>query len=114
MANQPVQEPETLEAEVVRLRALLSDSNAIIPAEWRLSVTEDKVFRVMLGVDCAARAVIAAGASLTDNRSIDVHITRIRKKLTPFGVEIETVRSRGWRLVGRFTWARVLAPRSAA
>lgn len=103
-----------LRAEVERLRAALADTQSVVPADWRLTLTEAKVFAVLLAVDNATRAAIAAGAGLAENRSIDVHLTRIRKKLTPFGVEIETVRGSGWRLVGRYTWGRALSPRPTA
>jgi len=111
--TQAPDENDSLRAEIERLRAVLADTQASVPAGWRLTATEDKVFRVLLAVDCATRAAIAQGAGLTENRSIDVHLTRIRKKLTPFGVEIETVRSRGWRLVGRAGWCGALNSQAA-
>jgi two-component system cell cycle response regulator CtrA len=114
MDHEVAQDPESLKAEVVRLRAILADAGAVVPAEWRLTAAEERIFRVLLAVDTATRAAIAEGAERPENRTIDIHIARIREKLKPFGVEIETVRSRGWRLVGRFTWARVLAARPAA
>lgn len=113
MTEQGMQEPESLKSELERLRTIFADTAAIVPAEWKLTNTEDRIFRALLAVDCATREAIAEGAKVGLNRSIDVVIHRIRNKLTPFGVEIETVRSRGWRLVGRFTWQRSLAARAA-
>lgn len=107
------QSVESLQAEVAGLRALLSNADAVVPAEWRLTSAEERIFRVLLAVDNATRKVIAEGADAPETRTIDVHITRIRSKVERFGVEIETVRGRGWRLVGRFTWARSLAARNA-
>jgi two-component system cell cycle response regulator CtrA len=113
MTNGDTQEVLALREQVQTLRAKLADTQAVLPAEWKLTVTEDRVFRALLAVDCATRASIAEGAAVPETRTIDVYIARIRKKLTPFGVEIETVRDRGWRLVGRFTWQRVLNAQAA-
>jgi DNA-binding response OmpR family regulator len=104
---------ESLRLTVDSLKAALADTKADLPAEWRLTVTEARVFRVLLACDVSTRAAIAAGANLRNNRTIDVHVLRIRKKTARFGAEIETVRAKGWRLVNRNSWARSLAPAAA-
>ena len=103
---------DALRAEIDALKATLADTQAVVPPEWKLTDSEERIFRVLLSCDIATRAAIAAGAGRGETRTIDVHVTRIRKKLSRFGVEIETVRGKGWRLVGRFTWARTLALQS--
>jgi DNA-binding response OmpR family regulator len=117
MASSDLQPPDSeadrLRAELTQLRAAFTETKAVAPAEWRLTPTEERVFRVMLACDTAGRAAIAAGASLGETRTIDVHLLRIRDKLTRFGVEIETVRGKGWRLVGREAWSRTLQPKAA-
>jgi DNA-binding response OmpR family regulator len=98
-----------LASEVVRLRALLSDTACAVPADWRLTKTEETIWRVLLAHDCASAALIAEAAEVPTLQSVRVHLMRLRKKLMPQRVEIETLNGRGWRLVGRDHWARVLA-----
>lgn len=107
-------ELESLRAEVAQLRAAMVNAQAVIPHDWRLTATEERVFRVLLAVDTATRQIIHEGAGVEGVRSADIHILRIRRKTKRFGVEIETVRAKGWRLVGRFTWERVLLANAAA
>lgn len=99
-----------LQNEVGRLRALLSDSSAMLPTEWKLTPAEERIFRALLASDCASVATIQEVAA-TNAQAARVHLHRIRKKLSPRGVEIETLHGRGWRLVGREQWARILAPK---
>ena len=106
-------EVDTLKARIAELEGRFTDSQAVMPAEWRLSPQEDRVFRVLLSVDIAGRDAIEIGSGCR-RRIIDNYILRIRRKTARFGVVIETVHSRGWRLVGRFTWARSFAAQSAA
>jgi DNA-binding response OmpR family regulator len=117
MATATVQEQsgdiESLRAEVAGLRAMLFDSKAVAPAEWRLTAAETRVFRVLLAVDTCTRKIIAEGAQVPETRTVDVHITRIRNKTKPFSVRIESVVGSGWRLVGRTTWAGLLAAPNA-
>lgn len=96
--------------EVARLRALLADSSATLPLDWRLTPTEETIFRALLAHDCATPALIAEAAGTRTPQVARVHIHRLRGKLTSRGVEIETLHGRGWRLVGREHWARQLAP----
>lgn len=103
---------EILQQRVAELEAMFVDTRAVIPSEWRLTQTEDRVFRVLLAVDVATRAALQQGADVK-GRGPDVHILRIRRKAARFGVVIETVHSHGWRLVGRVTWARSLAAQAA-
>ena len=106
-------EVDTLKMRVAELERKFSDTLAVLPAEWKLSPQEDRVFRVLLAVDIAGRAAIEIGSGCR-GRIIDNYILRIRRKTARFGVVIETVHNRGWRLVGRFTWARSFAAQSAA
>ena len=103
-----VEQPVTRELEVGRLRALLADSTAAVPADWRLSVTEEKIFRALLANDFVGQPLIAEVAGTPTARSSRVHMHRIRTKLTPRGVSIETVHGRGWRLIGRDHWRAIL------
>lgn len=107
-------EIDVLRARVSQLEGMLADSQAVIPSEWRLTPTEERVLRVLLAVDRASRDLLNEGAGLTGKRAADVHILRIRRKTARFGVVIDTIHDRGWSLIGRFTWARGLSPQAAA
>lgn len=64
---------------------------------------EETVVRTLLN-HAIVTAEIIEEVSGTQRVAVRVHLHRIRKKLTPHGVEIETVVSKGWRLVGREHW----------
>jgi hypothetical protein len=78
------------------------------PDGWRLTSGESAVLGALLtedNVDCSG---VAKAASVTPG-SVDVLIHRLRKKVSAHGIEIETVRGKGWRLIGRETWRLALA-----
>lgn len=95
------------------MRAMLTDSTAALPLDWKLTPTEEAIVRAMLANDVASRALITEAAGTKSPEVARVHLHRIRQKLTPRGVEIETLHGRGWRLIGREHWARQLAPATA-
>lgn len=97
-----------LTSEVKRLRALLTDSSATLPIDWRLTPTEESIFRAMLARDFASPALIAEVAGTATPQSARVHVHRIRQKLAPHRIEIETVTGKGWRLIGREQWRAIL------
>ena len=106
--------PTPLEGEVNRLRSLLSDTSATLQTAWRLTPTEDRIFRVLLAVDIATRDAISESAGVKARRTQGVHLSRMRAKLNRHNVEIETVQGKGWRLVGREAWRKLLSPAPAA
>lgn len=80
-----------------------------VPPAWRLSDAQTIVAKMLrhnamlpgqplLSREQAKTALIAAGY-FGAAKSIDVHVTRLRGKLAAFGVVIEHVVGRGWRLV---------------
>lgn len=78
------------------------------PSAWALTRGEEAVFGALLNGDTIARPAISNAAGVT-NRSVDVLVHRLRKKIARHGVEIETVTGKGWRLIGRETWRHALA-----
>lgn len=78
------------------------------PAGWALTRGEEKVFGALMNDDTTPRAAVASAAGIGE-RSVDVLMSRLRRKVSPHGVEIETVTGKGWRLIGRETWRRALA-----
>lgn len=109
-----VEAENTLREEVQRLRATLSDTVSSVPVKWRLTPMEERIFRVLLAVEIATRDAIAEATSVKSYRTQGVHLSRIRSKLTQHRVEIETVQSKGWRLVGREAWRSILSQPEAA
>lgn len=96
-------------SEVARLRALLVDTTAVLPPEWRLTPSEESIFRALLARDYVSPALISEVADTATPQSARVHLHRIRQKLGQRAVEIETVAGKGWRLIGREHWARQFA-----
>jgi biotin operon repressor len=78
------------------------------PPGWALTRGERAVFGALLSEDAVSAARVASTASVTV-RSVGVLMSRLRKKIAPHGVEIETVSGKGWRLNGRETWRTALA-----
>jgi hypothetical protein len=78
------------------------------PDAWRLTSGEAAVFAALLTEDTVDGSTVAKAASVTEG-SVDVLLHRLRKKVSPHRIEIETVRGKGWRLVGRETWRLALA-----
>lgn len=108
------EDPDTLRAENAELRARFSDTRADLPNDWKLTPTEARIFRVLLAVEIATHEAIAEGSGVSSRQTQVVHVSRIRPKLKLRKIEIETVQTKGWRLVGREAWQSILShPQSA-
>lgn len=89
-----------LQAENERLRERISALEKVLgaatlaPAMLRLSVTERKIFGLITSRDMATKeqlmSVLYAGSMRPDAAILNVYMNRIRKKLTPLGIEIKT------------------------
>jgi DNA-binding response OmpR family regulator len=86
----------------------INTSKFAAPEAWRLTSGEAAVFSALLTEDAVDVSGVTAVAGVTAG-SVDVLIHRLRKKVSSHGIEIETVRGKGWRLVGRETWRLALA-----
>ena len=96
-------ENERLRARIDELEhALFRDVS--LPIEWRLTVQEARVFGVLVTRSLATRTAILAalyddlGRDQAEAKIADVFVCKIRKKLTPFGIEIHTRWGEGWYL----------------
>ena len=101
-------EVDSLRAEVQTLRALIIDTQSTIPADWRLTRIEESIFRVLLAVDIATRDALTEATGVRAYRTMGVHMSRIRAKLSPT-VVIETIQGKGWRLAAREAWRALLS-----
>lgn len=95
---------DTLEARVIMLEDALYGGFVEFPAEWKLTRMQGRYLAVRLhrpGV--VTKAMIEAAAYtdqsfLPDSKVMDVTLCNLRRKLEPFGIEIETIWGRGYRL----------------
>lgn len=98
---------EELEAEVANLRSLLFDAPVDIAPEIGLTSHERAILLALLAhervvsrevlYEATRQAPHAKGES-TDPVVVSVRMCTMRAKLKPFGIEIETVWGRGYRL----------------
>ena len=86
---------EWLEGRIQILEDALIGSD-LPPVEWRLTPAEARTFGCLMQRDLATKEQLLA-ASVTDLvddvreiKIVDVFVCKMRKKLAPFGVEIQT------------------------
>ncbi len=85
----------------------LQQTEMVAPIEWQLTMSEARVISLLLTRDVATKEAILH-ALYSDRpeeppeiKIVDVFICKARKKLAPFGIEIETVWGRGYRIPRR-------------
>ncbi len=100
-----VEENVILKERIAMLeRRVLVDRTIRPPLEWNLTRSEVTMFQTMITLELATKdALLTALYSdraddEPDPKIIDSYLCKMRKKLRPFGVEILTVWSRGYRL----------------
>jgi DNA-binding response OmpR family regulator len=98
-------ENDTLRERVAQLEAALVEAGGfLVPVEWRLTPSEARVFCALLSRPLLTKdALMAAlyhnlGRDEADQKIVDVFICKLRKKLKPFGIAIETVWGQGYYL----------------
>lgn len=99
------QENAILRERVAALEAILMDCYRP-PIEWRLTGQEARVFGVMVNRDLATKDAIMAALyadkvsedEIAEPKIVDVFVCKIRRKLKPFGVNIETIWGQGYSL----------------
>lgn len=98
-------ENDELRARVAELEEMLFKPGSFVaPIEWRLTAYEERVFAALLGKEIATRPHIMSalydrpGVDPAEEKIVDVMICKLRSKLKPFDIGIETLWGRGWRL----------------
>lgn len=96
------------ENEVLREKVALLESSMrvkdTLPKEWMLSPMEDRLVRTLMALRPAPRDAIMVSLYGTDcddppqDKIIDVMVSRVRRKLRPFGYEIRNVYGVGYEL----------------
>lgn len=99
---------EMLVERVRQLEAMLM-ANWRPPIEWGLTNSEARVVATLAGREMATKDQLMAALysdrpEEPDGKIVDVLVCRIRRKLQPFGVVIETVWGQGYVLKDREKW----------
>lgn len=114
-------ENDVLRERVTQLEALLMDC-VRPPLEWGLTTLEAQCFGVLVNRTVATKDAIMAAlysnrpsaGDVPDIKIVDVFVCKMRKKLRPFGVEIQTVWGQGYSLDQqvRSTYARAIVDKA--
>jgi DNA-binding response OmpR family regulator len=92
------------------IRSAMSGAGSL-PAEWKLTPKERDLFLALIRHEIVTKkmaTVLLYGADDRQSHSIDVFLSRIRKKTADYKVTIETINRTGYRLVDRLVWAKKL------
>ena len=102
------------QAETIRqLREALTPAFTM-PQAWALTEAQWRYFRTLLARNFISKdglmtALYAGQPDYPGRKVLDVLLYQIRRKLTRFGVTIESVWGQGYRLADRAAWAAHLA-----
>ncbi len=105
-------ENEILTEHNLQLQELIRPDNVLIKPEWRLTGCEERIFRCLTtqercSHDLLMEALYAARADdYPDPKIVSVLICKMRPKLRPFQITIETVWGQGYRLRDRKRFIR--------
>lgn len=98
------QENALLRERVASLEAVLVETSPL-PIEWRLTMQETRVFGVLVNRELATKEAIMAGLyfdrgadEVAEPKIVDVFVCKMRRKLRPFGVEVQTIWGQGYAL----------------
>lgn len=100
---------EALEAENDRLRARVEQLEGVAgltfvaPRGWGLTTKEERLLEVLLSRDALSKDSLMAALycdrhtdDLPELKIVDVFVCKLRKKLAPYGITIETLWGRGY------------------
>ncbi len=105
-------EIDMLRERVRQLESLIVPEDVTIPIEWQLTARESKLFAALTTREVATKDYIMAAVyepgvdDEPEPKIVDVFICKIRRKVQPFGVNIETVWGRGYTLHNRENYRR--------
>jgi DNA-binding response OmpR family regulator len=102
----------SLEQLIGDLRQSMSIAGAL-PSEWRLTPKERDLILALIANETVTKEmakVVLYGTDAADrpDHTIDVFLSRIRRKTRDHAVTIETINRTGYRLVDRLVWAKAL------
>ncbi|MCP4384885.1 MAG: winged helix-turn-helix domain-containing protein [Hyphomicrobiales bacterium] len=105
-------ENEVLREHNLQLQELIRPDNVLIVDDWRLTQFERRLFRCLTTRTWCPYDILMAAlyadqpGDHPDARILRVMVSKMRTKLRPFGVEIETVWGLGYRLRDRKRFVR--------
>lgn len=94
-----------------QLENMLAPDTVVAPLEWGLTASEQRVFAHLTTRDVCTKASLVTALYSTrvdvepGPKIVDVFVCKMRKKLTPHGVQIETVWGQGYSLVDRTSYS---------
>lgn len=97
-------ENDVLRARIANLEKLLLSHAPSVPIEWQLTASERLVFSTLVSRERVTKDQIMAALYRDLHRDeaepkiVDVFICKLRRKLKPFGIKIETVWGVGYYL----------------
>lgn len=97
-------ENEMLRERVALLERELAGGGIVTPLEWRLTTSEEIVFGALVAREIATKEFLMTllyrglQQDEAEIKIADVFICKVRGKLKPFGIRIETRWGRGWSL----------------
>lgn len=92
-----------IEERVRQLEGALRDESWI-PTEWKLTATYVVMLNVLMRRNLTTREALMTALHSDDpdggpdDKTLDVHILKMRRLLEPHGIEIENIRGQGWKL----------------
>ncbi|MGO8093195.1 helix-turn-helix domain-containing protein [Rhizobium leguminosarum] len=103
------QENETLRERIRQLEALLLPDDVVVPAEWQMPNAERRIFAALTMRDIVTKDMLYEalyGDRLDldkepERNVVESHVSKLRKKLRPFGVVIISERFTGYSLMNR-------------
>ncbi|MGO8093196.1 helix-turn-helix domain-containing protein [Rhizobium leguminosarum] len=95
-----------LEERIRQLEEALMPSIVIVPVEYQLTALEARVFSHLSSRELGTKqsimmALYSDCADEPEIKIVDVFVCKMRRKLSKFGVRIETVWGQGYRLARR-------------
>jgi DNA-binding response OmpR family regulator len=100
----------SLKETIGNLRRSMSMTGTL-PPDWRLTPKERSLFLALVRNEIVTKqmaVVILYGDQDRPAHSVNVFMSRIRKKTENQSVTIETINNTGYRLVDRLVWAKTL------
>lgn len=101
-----------LRERIRQLEEALVPTDIVAPLEWCLTGAEARLFAFLTTREMATKQAImnalysGRAGDEPEIKIVDVFVCKLRKKIEPFGVDIQTVWGQGYRLAGREQWRK--------
>ncbi|NEI60939.1 winged helix-turn-helix domain-containing protein [Rhizobium leguminosarum] len=107
------EENATLRERIRQLETLLTPEDVDVPLEWQLANAERRIFSALTRLDVVSKEMLYQALYSDrldldrepDCNAVESHVSKLRKKLRPFGVVIISKRFTGYSLMNRQQYA---------